>query len=148
MTQHLWFIFSFGSAILWGFGYALYEKVMRAGISPAVMMCLTTLITLPACLLLSHFNGTLQTSLQAVASNKTLLLLALLVAGSVVAGNLLILQGILLKNATLANLIEISYPVFTFIFAWLMFRDIQLNIGTAFGGLLIFAGVLTIFLKS
>ncbi len=62
-------------------------------------------------------------------------------------GSFFILYSISLKNATMANIIEISYPVFTFFFAWLLFRDVQLNTAAALGGLLIFSGIAVIYLK-
>ncbi|MGA2053413.1 MAG: EamA family transporter, partial [Opitutales bacterium] len=49
------------------------------------------------------------------------------------------------KNATLASLIEISYPFFVALFAWLLFRDVQLSWATALGGLLILAGIAIIY---
>ncbi|MCD8497767.1 MAG: EamA family transporter [Alphaproteobacteria bacterium] len=45
-------------------------------------------------------------------------------------------------------MIEITYPVFTILFAWLLYRDVQVNLHTALGGLLIFAGVGIIYFKS
>ena len=50
------------------------------------------------------------------------------------------------KNPTLASLIEISYPIFVVVFAWLFFREMQLNAMTLFGGLLVLAGVSVIIL--
>jgi len=45
------------------------------------------------------------------------------------------------KNATLASLIEISYPLFVAFFVWLFFREVQFNIATVSGALLVFAGI-------
>jgi drug/metabolite transporter (DMT)-like permease len=50
------------------------------------------------------------------------------------------------KNPTLASLIEISYPLFVVVFAWLFFREMQLNPMTICGGLLVIAGVAVIIL--
>jgi drug/metabolite transporter (DMT)-like permease len=49
------------------------------------------------------------------------------------------------KNPTLASLIEISYPLFVVLFAWIFFREMQLNAVTLCGGLLVVAGVTVIF---
>ena len=62
------------------------------------------------------------------------------------AGALLIYIAIGEKNATLASLIEISYPFFVAVFAWLFFRETQFNWPTVFGGLLILGGVAVVFL--
>ena len=57
------------------------------------------------------------------------------------AGALLIYIAIGEKNATLASFIEISYPFFVAVFAWLFFRETQFSWPTVFGGLLILGGV-------
>ncbi|MGH8046022.1 MAG: EamA family transporter, partial [Chthoniobacterales bacterium] len=50
------------------------------------------------------------------------------------------------KNATLASLIEISYPIFVAFFAWLFFRETQFNFMTIVGGALVMGGVIVVFL--
>jgi drug/metabolite transporter (DMT)-like permease len=66
---------------------------------------------------------------------------------SSVTGGLLIYIAIGEKNATLASLIEISYPFFVAVFVWLFFRDIQFSWQTLVGGVLILAGVAVVFLS-
>ena len=63
-----------------------------------------------------------------------------------VAGALLIYMAIGEKNATLASLIEISYPFFVAVFAWLFFRETHFNLATLLGGLMILGGVAVVFL--
>ena len=48
------------------------------------------------------------------------------------------------KNPTLVSLIEISYPLFVILFAWVFFREMQLNMITMLGGILVLAGVVVI----
>ena len=55
-----------------------------------------------------------------------------------IGNNVVAVRG---RNATLASLIEISYPVFVALFAWLLFREIHVNASVVVGGLLVFAGV-------
>jgi drug/metabolite transporter (DMT)-like permease len=50
------------------------------------------------------------------------------------------------KNPTLASLIEISYPIFVVLFAWIFFREMQLNTLTLCGGVLVIIGVSVIVL--
>jgi drug/metabolite transporter (DMT)-like permease len=52
------------------------------------------------------------------------------------------------KNATLASLIEISYPVFVAGFAFLLFRETQASASVMIGALLVFAGVGVIIFQS
>ena len=61
---------------------------------------------------------------------------------------MLLFQAISDKNATLASLIEISYPVFVALFAWLLFRQVHLNASVLVGALLVFAGVAVIVLNN
>jgi drug/metabolite transporter (DMT)-like permease len=45
------------------------------------------------------------------------------------------------KNATLAGLIEICYPVFIAIFSFILFKESHVTSSVLVGGLLIFAGI-------
>jgi drug/metabolite transporter (DMT)-like permease len=63
-------------------------------------------------------------------------------------GGLLIYSAIGEKNATLASLIEISYPFFVAMFAWVFFRETQFNLATVLGGVLILGGVFTVFVAN
>lgn len=56
-------------------------------------------------------------------------------------GALLIYLTIGEKNATVASLIEMSYPLFVAFFAWLFFCEIQFNRLTVAGEVLILSGV-------
>ena len=55
-------------------------------------------------------------------------------------GAVLLYISIAGKNATLASLIEITYPVFVVFFAFVMFRHVHLNLSVIVGGLLVIAG--------
>ena len=52
------------------------------------------------------------------------------------------------KNATLAGLIEISYPLFIALFAYFLFGEMQIGVASALGGVLIFAGVALIYISA
>jgi uncharacterized membrane protein len=49
------------------------------------------------------------------------------------------------KSDALAGLIEISYPLFIALFSYLLFKESELNVPTAIGGLLIFSGVAVVY---
>jgi drug/metabolite transporter (DMT)-like permease len=71
-----------------------------------------------------------------------------LVLGSVavyVGANIFILLATKSKNATMAAMVEITYPLFTALFAWLLFKEVQVNAGTAAGAFLILSGVCCIY---
>jgi drug/metabolite transporter (DMT)-like permease len=44
------------------------------------------------------------------------------------------------KNASLVALLEISYPLFTILFAYLLFREFQLTTASTFGAILMLGG--------
>ena len=56
------------------------------------------------------------------------------------AGAVFVFLAIGSKNATLASLIEITYPVFVALFSYLMFRHVHINASVVLGGLLVIAG--------
>jgi drug/metabolite transporter (DMT)-like permease len=141
-----WFFFALITAIFWGLGYALSEKLLHNGISGSFLLTCVYLFSMPLFIFLSLGNGTLKTSMQAL-SDKTLLLVMIGTITAFIFGNLFIMQAINLKNATYANLIEISYPLFTVLFTYLFFRTVHLDWITALGGLMIISGALLIFYK-
>jgi drug/metabolite transporter (DMT)-like permease len=148
MATHLWLVCALGSALIWGFGYALSEKVMRDGVTPAFLGVAIGGVYAIGSLLLVLFSNQLRGNLQLLAADRTLLANLLVSSLAYGVGSWLIYVAISLKNATLASFIEVSYPVFTGIFAYLIFREVQVNAWTAFGSALIVAGIFIIFLKS
>lgn len=145
---NLWFFLSLAAAACWGFGYAVAERILRAGVPVAVLMLVTGFTIFILNFLIAYFSSHLKSGLQTLVSDWRILAMALAMALTILGGNYMIFMSVMLKNAALANMIEIAYPFFTFLFAWLLFRDVQLNWSTALGGLLIFAGVGVIYWKS
>lgn len=147
LAGNAWLICALSSAVLWGLSYALSEKILKEFISPYFYMAFTGFIYFFISLCLCLFMGNMKAGLQTLAGNKEMLLLTLFTSVCYAAGALLIYMAISLKNATLANIIEISYPLFTLLFAWIIFKDVQLTSWTAFGSLLVLSGVSVIALK-
>jgi len=67
---------------------------------------------------------------------------------STIAANYLIMLSISMKNATLASLIEITYPVFIVIITYIMFREGHFNPYVLAGSIMIFSGIALVYLKS
>jgi len=148
IANNLWFICALGTAIMWGFGYALSEKVMKDAFHPLFMMVVTGFLYLALSLIAAYFTNNLKSGVQMVENNPASIISVLLVSLSVVIGSFLILYAISLKNATMVNLIEITYPVFTLLFAYLIMKEVQINVSTLIGGLFIFIGIGIIYLKA
>lgn len=145
---HTWFFADLAASVLWGFGYALLGKVLHSGASSAFMMLVQGIIALSLYFLVAKFGNHLKQDWEVMAADSRVFLPTVLFAVSVVLGNFLVFTSISLKNATLANMIEMAYPFFTLLFAWILFRESHLNWATAFGDFLIFCGIGVIYWKS
>ncbi len=143
-----WFVYATCASILWGLSYALSGWLMKQGATPPFLLVFNTLITAPIYIFIAWKTSSFVKGGQLIAANPTILWVILLSCLAMIAGNFLIMTAISEKNATLASLVEISYPLFTFLFAWLLFRDVQLTATTAAGGLLILCGAALISWKA
>jgi len=144
----MWFVYALSAAIIWGISYAASGRVIGRGIPPLVFFTLyaavATLMGLGALLATGKF-GWLSRIGQTVDDELIWLLIAVVTSG---VGALLIYMAIGEKNATLASLIEISYPVFVAFFVWLFFREVQFNLLTIVGAILILGGVAVVYLAN
>ncbi|MCD8562761.1 MAG: EamA family transporter [Alphaproteobacteria bacterium] len=143
-----WILYALSASVLWGFGYAFSERIIKNDLPTSFFVLTQGVIGVVIYLGLSLYMGTLRTGIETLQANPKLILSLVAVASSTMLGVFLIYMAILHKNASMANLIEITYPLFTMFFAWLLFRDVQINWSTALGGLLIFCGVGLIYWKS
>jgi drug/metabolite transporter (DMT)-like permease len=149
MAANLWFFYALSTSVLWGLGYVLAEKILKLGVPPSVFMLTQALICLPLYgILISLRPGQLKSGIDLFSLNKATLLLMLLNGVCVIGGQLLILTSIAAKNATLASMVEITYPIFVALFSLLIFKESHLSWSTALGGLLILSGVGLIYLKN
>ena len=147
--SNLWFIYAISASIMWGVGYVLSERILKQyGVAPSFLLVLQGLFTFTAYATVSWFLGTFKPGFAALFQNKAVFPSILLMVALIVGGNYLIYLSVSLKNATLSSVIESTYPLFTFVFAWLFFREMQLNLATGTGALLIMIGVIIIYLKS
>lgn len=143
-----WFYYALGTAILWGVGYSLTEKVLHNGVSSSFFLVSLCCASVPVYFMMSLYEGTAKESIHSLSSGNVWVLVAFV--GAIVAyifGNIFIMHAISLKNATYANLIEISYPLFTILFTYIFFKNFHLNWSTLAGGVLIFCGALLIVYK-
>ncbi len=137
----MWFVYALSAAVIWGISYAASGRAIERGVSPLVFFFLYTVIgalmSFGALAATGRVAG-ISSQIRQIGPDWPWLILAVVTSG---IGALLIYMAIGEKNATLASLIEISYPVFVAFFAWLFFRETQFNSSTILGGVLIIAGV-------
>lgn len=142
----MWFVYALLAAVIWGISYAASGRAIERGVSPLVLFSLYTVVG--ACLgvgalVVTGRLGAISAEIKSIGPDWPWLTIAVLASG---IGALLIYMAIGEKNATLASLIEISYPVFVAFFAWLFFRETHLNVWSILGGAMIISGVAVVYL--
>ena len=142
----MWFIYAFSAAVIWGVSYAASGRVIERGMSPLMFFFFyAAFATVAAALAISLTGkiGQIAHEVRVLETDWPWLAVAVITSA---AGALLIYMAIGEKNATVASLIEISYPLFVAFFAWLFFRETQFNMATIIGAVLILTGVGVVYL--
>lgn len=140
-----WYVTAFAAALIWGFHYQLLDNALRriSVLSVLVLPAVLVLVVAPFFLRTLHADYVAWT---AMTWRQRAPILAMTVTS--LLGSVLLFVSIQSKNATLASLIEISYPIFVALFGYLLFRQIQFNASVVIGALLIFAGVALVILNN
>ena len=139
----MWIAFALMAAVLWGISYVLYERLVK-DIAPASIMLFTIIGAFFFYVSLTMASGSLIRDFNIIKnSGQSIKLIISIVAVNAMA-NLLGLYSMKAKSATAMGMIEISYPLFTALFAYLLFKQNQLSSGLLLGGLLIMSGVICI----
>lgn len=140
----MWIIFALSASMLWGVTYVLVEQIYKK-ISVITSLSIATLFSGIIMLIVAYAAGFLKKDISAILTSKSLLVLVISEAICLMVAELFIGLSITGKNATLAGLIEISYPLFIALFAYILFRENQINLATIIGGIVIFSGVFIIY---
>jgi drug/metabolite transporter (DMT)-like permease len=138
----MWLVCALLAAVLWGLNYTLTEKILRY-IAPTTLLAFEMLIGAICFLIISYFTN-LKQDVTTLMSQSAILKITILEIIVVILANFLIVYSIHAKNATVAGIIEIIYPLFTILFTWLIFQESHLNIPVLLGGGLILLGVFII----
>ncbi len=132
-----WYVMALAAALVWGIHYPLVDFALKRVSVYSVLL----LSVLPVLLLMPIFLRDVVRDLDKVRA------LPGMEQGMIAAIGLTSLLGAVLlylsiagKNATLASLIEITYPVFVAFFAYVMFRHVHVNASVIVGGLLVMTG--------
>ena len=144
MNDQIWLLLATGASMFWGITYVFNGQILKYISVPTTIAIHAFAISIIIGLI-AFFTGSLKADVQTIIASRHLMWL--LVAGTITfaIAELFICFSIAGKNATLAGLIEISYPLFTALFAYILFREMQLTIGVALGGVLVFLGVAVIY---
>ena len=140
----MWLVYALLAALLWGVSYAAAGRVLGKGLSSVsfyVCYLVFGALAVGSFFVLSGRAAKFAEDFRALGPDWIWLLLAVVTAP--LAG-LLIFTAIAQKNAPVASLIEISYPLAAAFFTWLFFRESHLNLQTAIGAALIYAGIIVV----
>lgn len=138
----MWFIYAVLASILWGLNYALAEKILYR-ISPISLLTIEMWLGAILFTAIAYFT-TLKKDIAILASDHLILWLTIAEALVVLVAGFFIAASIHLKDATVAGIIELTYPLFTIFFTWFFFNELHVNSSVVIGGILIFLGVLII----
>jgi drug/metabolite transporter (DMT)-like permease len=140
-----WYVTAIGAAVIWGIHYPLLDFALKRISVYSVLL----LSVIPVFLFMPFFLREL------AADVDTFKLLPLkdqcsilVIAVTSTVGAILLFLSIDSKNATLTSLIEISYPIFVVVFAYLFFKQININLSVMLGGLLILTGAAIIIVNN
>lgn len=142
----MWFVYALSAAVVWGISYAASGRALERGVSPLTFFFLYTLVGCLAAagwMALTGKTSAVPGELRQLGPDWIWLAIAVITSA---AGALLIYIAIGEKNATVASLVEISYPLFVAFFAWLFFRETQFNPATIVGAILVLGGVTVVYL--
>lgn len=133
----LWYVVATGAAIVWGIHYPLIDFAMKRLSVYSVLL----ISVLPVLFLMPVFLRDLARDVDTfklLPTNEQWLVAAIGLTSTL--GAVLLYLSVSSKNATLASIIEISYPVFVVLFAYLLFRQVHVNTSVILGGLMILVG--------
>lgn len=137
-----WFWLALGAAALWGFSYTINQVTLKH-FSAIELLLFESFVVFSIAAIYFVWRGDFHVFMHKLANPKQLALIILSSFVYIVA-SLLILKSISASNAALAAIIESCYPIFTVIFAFILFGEIQLNLISALGYLLILCGIIIV----
>src|SRR5258706_6913151 len=120
----MWILYSMIAAVLWGLDYALAEKLLRT-IDVSTLLMSEFFFGFIVTAAFSLTSGSYKTELPKLFSSTqntgTFIVLAIVF----IVAHILIVVSISSKSATLASLIEMSYPFFVALFSWVCSRKMM-----------------------
>ncbi len=138
-----WFFYATMASVLWGLSYCICERIL-IHISSATLITLE--LVLGSVIYLSVFNNkNLYKEISIIFQNKLLLWLIFVEIIVFSIANYTIWESVKLsKNAGLAALIEMSYPLFAILFSLILFKINHFTLANVLGGVFIFIGIMII----
>jgi drug/metabolite transporter (DMT)-like permease len=132
-------VYAFCAALLWGLDYSIAEKVfIKTSIYTLLFFEMLSGLVILGVLGYSDIKRDLTAGISYPLTAVCCVIFN--------AAMICIAKSIVYSNATIAGLIEISYPFFIIIASYFLFKQNHLSISVIIGGILIFSGILTIYI--
>ncbi len=132
-----WYIAALGAAITWGVYYPLVDMALKRISLYSVIL----LSMIPVFMVMPFFIKTLSDDFDTVRSLPTSEQWVIASLGLIgLFGEVMVYLAITGKNATLASLIEMTYPVFVVFFAYVFYRQMHVTPSVFIGGLMVLTG--------
>ena len=139
-----WYVPAVGAAISWGFYYPIVGVLLKDYSSPFLLV----LTHACSCIFFSlFFFSKIQDDTAKLTSSTGHFWLFIAIIFLCIFANYIGFLAISMKNASLAAFLEIAYPVVSIGVGFLLFRELQVNLWSLLGGLLIIGGAGLVVIK-
>lgn len=132
-----WYVTALGAALIWGIHYPLVDFAMKRLSVYSVLL----LSVIPVFLLMPLFLREIAHDIdtyKVLPASEQWMIAAIGITSTL--GAIFLYISINNKNATLASLIEMTFPLFVVLFAWLFFKQWHVNSSVVLGGIMILTG--------
>ena len=150
MSALPWWLYSIVAAVIWGLHFNLVARIMKVlpndVYAPLTLFMVTAV---PVFILLPFMHKKIFDNVMLLwqADNNMRLSVLVLIFTTVVAACLLYIAMQLSPNPTVAALLDITYPLFIALIAWLLFKESHLDWSVLVGGGMILCGAMLIVWK-
>ena len=135
-----WYVPALLTAAGWGLAYTLAESVTK-GITKPTYLLLCGIIQCCFFACMAAKQEKFGSDLRYLWETPRALPFLLMISFVSIASNYLSLTAIQLKNAASAAAVETTYPLWTALFAYLLFGQSQLSIAGLFGTVMVMGGI-------
>ena len=132
-----WYVAAIGAAVTWGIYYPLVDMALKRISLFSVILLSMIPVLLATPLFLKVIGDDIET-VKSLSVSEQWVIASLGLIG--LFGEVMVYLAISGKNATLASLIEMTYPLFVVIFAYVFYKQMHVTASVLIGGLMVLVG--------
>ena len=132
-----WYVAAIGAAVTWGVYYPLVDMALKRISLFSVILLSMIPVLLVTPLFLKVISDDIET-VKSLSVSEQWIIASLGLIG--LFGEVMVYLAISGKNATLASLIEMTYPLFVVIFAYVFYKQMHVTASVLIGGLMVLVG--------